>query len=698
MRQLSVLFACLLAVATVGSSAELYVAKDGSDGNPGTKDKPFATLNRARDAIRAAKPAKPTAVLVREGMYYLSEALSLGPEDSGAAYEACGGEEVVLSGGRVVTGWKPYKDRIWQCDLKPLGLGGLRFRQLFYNGKRQTAARVPNVDPEHPRSGGWAYVPRTLSIPGYDPAKHDRRWKEYNNPFLKSHMTYDSAVIDPTRWSDPTRAEVSIFPWQCWNNNIVPVQAIDTETHEITLDGKGATYKIIRGNRFFVQNVFEELDAPGEWHLDPKSSTLYFLPPDDDPTKGTVVVPVLDSIVSIRGTKDAPVRHVRIAGFRMQSCRGTAVVLRAAENCVIAGSVFTNTGAQAVAVGRDCRNNRVVGNDVTATGKTGLSASGTGNVIDNNHVHHFSEIHRNYPGISIGGRKNVASHNLVHDGPRRGISFRGGENLVEYNKVHHVNFEANDSCIIGMFCGGSYEKAMANVGNVIRYNHVSDSIGYGMRKPGQWASPCHTYGIRMDDLTSGVTVFGNIIVRTVSGAVQIHSGKDNLIENNIMVDASRAQVCFSNNLAAEKNIQSDMSGNRFVRNIVCYRDSDARLFSVGGFTEKMIEESDYNVYFAGGKAPIIRTLPDTTPAESFAKWKAFGYEAHSVVADPLFVDPEHNDYRLKPESPALRLGFKPIPVDKIGLYESPDRATWPVDEQWNTQREELLLNTPPAPQ
>ncbi len=711
--------ALLFAVVCPAARADtltFHVALDGKDtwsgklpaANAAGTDGPFATLTKARDAIRLIKAdgglKGAVRVLVRAGTYYLPETLALSPTDSGTsdfpiAYEGYPNEKVVLSGGRPVDAWKPYRGQIVQCDLKAQGIDKPVFKQLFYNSRRQPLARVPNVDPKHPRSGGWMYVPRTVSIPDYDPAKDDRRWKEPYNATLKKHMTYEPTRVDPRRWAKPELAEVSVFPWQCWNNNLVPIERIDTDKQLITLADKGASYKIIRGNRFFIQNVFEELDAPGEWYLDRESATLYFWPPDDKLAESRVVVPVLNNLITLtgRGAKE-PIHNVRIAGFTLGACGSAAVAMQSARDCTVAKSVFHNVGREAVYVGSHSSENRVLGCDITDTGASGIRLRGASEtLVSNNHIHHLSVIQRNNPGVSVSGSKNVASHNLIHDCPRSGIVYSGSDNVMEYNRIHHVNFEAADSCIIGMFCGGSYEKAMTRLGNIVRYNYVSDSIGYRMKQPGHWESPCHTYGIRMDDLTSGVTVFGNIIVRTVSGAVQIHSGKDNVLENNIMVDGLSSQVCFSNSLSEFKKIKSDMSGNRFVRNIVSYGNPEARLFAVGGWTERMMAESDYNLFHAHGHVPVIRTLPGCKPADSFSKWKSFGYEKHSLLADPQFVDAANGDYRLRDDSPAWKLGFKRIPVEKIGLHADPDRVSWPVDDQKNIWREELLLETPISP-
>jgi hypothetical protein len=73
-------------------------------------------------------------------------------------------------------------------------------------------------------------------------------------------------------------------------------------------------------------------------------------------------------------------------------------------------------------------------------------------------------------------------------------------------------------------------------------------------------------------------------------------------------------------------------------------------------------------------------LVEIRPLDQWQSLQALGWDRHSVVADPLFVAPEKDDWRLKPESPAFKLGFKPIPVDKIGPYQHPLRASWPIVE------------------
>jgi len=728
------------------AEANFYVATDGNDAwsgslpapNAAGTDGPFATLTQARDAIRELKATvglhQPIKVLVRGGTYYLPETLTLGPEDSGTAsfpitYMAYPDEKVVLGGGRVITGWKPYRGQIWQYDLNALGLGELSFKQLFYNGERQPLARVPNVDPQHPRTGGWLYVPELVM--------------ERSKRLLK----YDPNRLDPSKWAHPLLAEVDIWPGVTLANNIAAIGEIDLTNHIITLAGGGAGYNILIGNRFYIQNVFEELDAAGEWYLDRESGILYFWPPDDNLAPGEVVVPTLGSIIQIKGdaANDAYVRYLRLGGFALQVCQGDAVSLHAAQHCTIAKCTITNTGEGGVGVYSFCSDNRVVGNDIAYTGASGVVVTGrdaraktvpeslnlpwkgfgdrkeyvltTRNLVSNNHIHHFGVIWRGFEGgLSLHGRANVASHNLIHDGPRCAITFGTGDDyLIEYNDMHHVNLETADS-------GGIYGWGIhTQKGNIIRFNKVYDSIGYGMLSPGKWASPAFTWGIYLDAFASGFTVYGNIIVRNVLGGIMVQSGKQDIIANNILVEGSNLQIWYGGFDVA------GMANNRFARNIVSYTNPDAGLVHFAKWLppfwpeeniKQAVAESDYNLFFHPGHDLIVGMpqsvvahcivdwhqnvrLGDTSdipPAESFAKWQELGYEAHSIIADPLFVDPANDDYRLRPESPAFKLGFKPIPVERIGLYPSPNRASWPVDDQRDIWREEPVLTAPTKPQ
>src|SRR5580704_12957700 len=180
------------------AEATFYVATSGNDGWSGklaqpniTKsDGPFATIQQAKEAVRELKgkqgPKEPITVIVRGGKYYLEQTLVFGPEDSGTpefpvSYSAATGEKVILSGGQKVTGWKPYKGQILQTALQGSKGGKWRFRQLFFNGRRQIRARYPSFDPENPIFGGWLYTQDIATTDArkafkYKPGSFKRHW------------------------------------------------------------------------------------------------------------------------------------------------------------------------------------------------------------------------------------------------------------------------------------------------------------------------------------------------------------------------------------------------------------------------------------------------------------------------------------------------------------------------------------------
>ncbi|NOZ23103.1 MAG: right-handed parallel beta-helix repeat-containing protein [Planctomycetes bacterium] len=712
----------LLAGSAGLAQTTLHVAANGNDAwsgklpepNAERTDGPLATLEGARDAIRKIKetglPKGGVAVNVRGGVYSLHKTLVLGPEDSGTeagpiVYAAHPGEKVILKGSRPITGWKPYKDQIYQADLTGVDLGGSRFWELYYDGKRQVLARYPNFDPKHPRSGGFAYLAGTLQQDNSTPMPYSP-WKARKEG-TKTAFLYNPKRLAPDKWSKPTEARVHVWSWLNWNRNIVPIKSIDQEKHIITLQRR-TSYALIEGNRFFIENVFEELDAPGEWYYDEAAKRLTFWPPDGKNPEGKVSVPVLKDLIHLQGNvaKGEFVGYIQIRGFTLAEARGTLISLDAVAHCRVAGCTLTHCGSTALTIANRSHYTEIVGCDISHVGGPAISLSGGRdwqhrlergahhNLISNNHVHHVGEGGNAWGAITLGpgcggnvGHDNTISHNLVHDTPRQGITFNGFRNIVEYNHVHHTNQEQSDTGAIGMGSRDIYER-----GSVIRYNYVHDTGGYSMIKPGLWEYPHYCWGIYLDDYTSGVHVYGNIVVRTYLGGVMVHGGQDNVIENNIIVDGLKQQVQYSpidSTTSGRTPGHPDkamwlMKGTKLLGNIFCYRDEKARWIN-GRKWEQIVAESDRNLIWHYGK-PIALNIDKLPPEESWAKWQEMGFDKNSIIADPLFVDPAKDDYRLRPESPALKLGFKPIPVEKIGLHESPDRASWPVaDDCWREE-------------
>ena len=715
--------ACLFALAMAavstaadpGAAAKFFVATTGNDAQPGTQSAPFATLERARDAVREFKrshPQSPVEVLVRQGTYELTQTFKLAAADSGAegapvVYRAFPQEKVTLIGGKRIKGFKPYKGRIVQADVGVQGFAN-DFRQLFVDGRRMTLARWPNADPVNP-NGGFAYVDGPL------PKDSDKYKEKPEYPPRKIRYKASEART----WAHPEQAEVIYFPWHNWMNISVPIAAVDKDNRDIVLTRDAKTHEgypggIRPGDRYYVRNLFEELDSPGEWWLDRDKRTLYFWPPAPLGAS-TIYAPTTDNLIEI-GTG---ARWITLRGFTMECCDAYAVALRGAEHCLVAGNEIRNTaggslrggGGVLVDGGRQCG---VAGNDVYEVGNIGITLRGGdrqtlapgGHYADNNYLHHIGVLNAHGHGVRIEGVGLRVSHNLIHDITRSGIFGGGNDCVVEYNHLRHDNLMTEDTA--GYYNGGNWH----NRGQIVRYNYVHDVLGYG-RRGGRWVSPLFAWGIYLDDDESGTHVYGNIVARTTLGGVHVHAGRDNRVENNIIVDCAKQQfqmsghdpvrsgwliekkktefAKFQHNPAYAKypevpalDLETawQMVGNKFLRNIVCYQGSDARLYQRGGDRFDAQNPSDYNLVWHFGQPIVIgQTGPKDAPKEqTWEQWQKRGFDQHSQVADPLFVDAANDDYRLRPDSPALMLGFQPIPVEKIGPYNDELRASWPIVE------------------
>ncbi len=222
-------------------------------------------------------------MLVRGGTYLLREPLRFGPRDSGTqqspiTYAAYPSEKVTLKGSRAVTGWRPLRNHIYQADLSGWDLAESQFWELYYKEQKQTLARYPNFDPQHPRTGGFLYLPETLAKDSLTPLPY-QPWGIIDKASHAS-LQYNPRRLDPGKWSHPTEVRLHVWSWMNWNRDILPLKAVDREKHVITLR-QPARYMLMKGNRFFVDNALEELDAPGEWYYDRVAKRLYFWPPGE---------------------------------------------------------------------------------------------------------------------------------------------------------------------------------------------------------------------------------------------------------------------------------------------------------------------------------------------------------------------------------------------------------------------------------
>lgn len=680
------------------AKATFFVSVHGNDAwsgrlaapNAEKTDGPFATLAKARDALRRLKdkPKQPLTVMVRGGKYLLDQTLVLGPEDSGTrespvTYSAYPGEKPTLSGGRRLTGFRPYRGKILQCDLPAAKGGKWSFRQLFVNGERQIRARAPDFDPAAPLYGGWAFVE--------GPAKPGSTIAFRYKPDTFVH-----------RWAAPKQGEVNVFPGAGWYNNIIPIASVDEKTRVITLTRNTQLKCAFQaGNRFFVENLLEELDRPGEWCLDTERGIIYFWPPAGSIEGAEIVAPALDCLIDLRGAS-----HVRVSGFTftetiggdnfhhegvlgcgvmsplpgLRYC-GDAVHLSGAQYCIVEDNTFYAVGGTAVYLQGDNVRNVIQRNEINGAGACGVSLAGTKgksplhNEITDNHIHHTGVYHKYSAGVFLGlSEGNTVAHNLIEHVPHHAVNLGNlglVRNIVEYNEIRHAAQESYDTAAIN--CWMEQPANDQRSGHVIRHNLIADTGGTG---PGVG----YANGIYLDNWASNCLVYGNIVVRSATIGINVHGGRNNLIENNVFVNSGGSEPIlgggahvFYQPIPVQHGLPIEfMAHNFFQRNILYNKNPRLLLAWSAGWSDRMGGKSDYNLFFNRGSEKYSVFLQGVAGETiSLQQWQKMGYDTHSAIGDPLFVDAEHDDYRLRPESPAWKLGFQQVELSRIGIRKGP---------------------------
>ena len=422
--------------------------------------------------------------------------------------------------------------------------------------------------------------------------------------------------------------------------------------------------------------MFEGLQNPGEWYLDKNTGELYYWP-DGDIGESEIIAPVLNQLIRFEGgLKESHIQYIEIRGLTFSDTGwvlpekgypdcgdvgdivdSSAIAFENARYCVFEDNCVRDVGTYALEL--TGYGNRIVGNEIYDTGGGGVISRNYDeehNVISYNHIHHCGEVYHSAVGVNIDDGGGIVSHNLIHDIPHSGVYARhwatenqprerenqGQSLIIEYNEIYNLMHRMiND--------GGGIFIRDSNI--IIRNNVIHDVFSCGGGSPG--------WGIYLGCETRDTTVENNIVYRNHATLHVWYSDRNNTIENNIFVDGeARGQIHYHNPRERQhENI-------RLVRNIIYYTKPDVNLFQITEEGSAPVE-SDYNLIFhAAGKDLAIEGMPGVN---SFEDWQKLDFDKHSIIADPLFVDAANDDYSLKPDSPALKLGFRPIDISKVGL-------------------------------
>lgn len=673
----------VVAAPTPAKTTVFYVAPGGNDAWSGTRaapnrektDGPFATPQRARDAIRALKQRQggalkqPVTVYLRGGLYCLAEPLVLTPEDSGTAecpvtWAAYPDELPALSGGRRITGWQPVTldgKALWAAEVPEARDGGWFFHQLWINGTRRIRARYPNR--------GYLEVAENP-----DP---DEGWG-------KGQKRFRFKEGDLKAWATVSDAEVVVA--NRWVESHLPVERVD-EAERMVHFTKRSVFRLDPGDKYYIEHALELLDQPGEWYLDRKTGTLYTMPfPGEDPAKAEAVAPALSQVVRLEGTPELGlwVEHLKFEGLKFahtewyfpadskaawfnpevggfaQAAVGVpgAVYGEGVQHVAFERCGFLHLGTYGIELGRGCRNNRIHACEFSDLAAGGVKIGETqvreqeaertyGNEVSDCYLHHGGRIFHSAIGIWCGqSYNNRFLHNHIHDFYYSGFSLGwtwgygpalGYGNLVEGNHVHHIGVQSDGDGPILSDMAGIYTLGLQE-GTVIRGNLWHDVAGL---RYGGW-------GIYFDEGTTRIVAENNLVYRTTHGSFHQHYGKENVVRNNIFAFARDWQIQASR---PEEHQRFTLEGN------IVYWDQGPLL---SGNLSDFHFGFDRNLYWQT-KGEAIQPAGLT-----WEEWQAKGMDRGSRIADPLFEDPEHDNFTLKPGSPALELGFKPFDLKDVG--------------------------------
>lgn len=666
----------------------------------------FRSVHEARNAARqhiADGLREPLVIELAAGEHRLTAPLVLGPADSGTpecpvVWQGNPALRTVLSGGVEVSGWSPCANlpagtpaaAAGHVYSAPLPDGISRPRVLF-DGKG-LLSRAESADFEAPGRDGVTSDQTLCFTPG----------------------TLPCAPRDDM--------ELFLKPSHPWIVNALPVDGVDGEAGTLHT-AIPATYALVSrltqkttANVCRLQNVPEGLTEPGRWFVDAAQKRLYLWPRNEGALQ-EILVPAVTELIRLEGDLEQRAwaghiffRHLTLThadehpwpaerlsvqhDWELYEGPTALLRLRDAEGVTVEHCTFCQSGGGGIRSERHGVDHTIAENRFTDLGGSGIACIGTppGDRDENHHnritrnriervgavLWHASGIllcqsghnevrnnlllHLPYCGITlVSGREGVFSEAekgrqaVRHDG--RGGTVAWDElsdcppqtanrigfltcryNRVEHNEIHHCMERLGDGN--GIYISGT------GVGNVARRNWVHDILGQGCQS-----------AIRFDDRQWHCRVEENVVARISGGGITVKDVND--VENNIVVDCRR----FGSILVRREGTW----GSNIRRNILVQPGTP---FPEGG---SGLEPPFYDGRGFNGKLEdptiednLLWCTKDQAAGEAcLTKMRARGKDRRSVFADPGFVDPGTDDYRLRPESPAPRLGFRPF--DSWGL-------------------------------
>ena len=735
MKQLLKIVFFLLVINQVNGQ-EFYVSPAGNDKFNGTALAPVATLTKAQKLIKKFKDAHPNyegeiVVHIGAGNYELEKGFSLedaatGSKQTPIIWSGVNKDKVIISGGKKIksSAFKKVKDpsilmrvgktaaaALYQVSLKQLGIFNYGKHQsyghgqpvipapleFFFNNEPLTLAHYPN--------SGSIKIGKVIdkgSVPRIGDTSNRGGIFEYTD---NQHAKWAG---QKDIWLQGT------FNYGFADDNI-NIETIDTLQKQIKLVtphiyglGNGKDFQA-----YTAYNILEELDSPGEWWLDTKTGILYVWPPSALETANISISMLETPIVSIINQT-----YTTLEGLTIEAGRGMGIYIEGGHHNTIVGCTIRNVGTSGIFMGQGAQANKgpmsidnfeghpvsgIIGSlqnylykntswnrnagydqqilscDVYNTGSGGIYLSGgdkrtltkANNIVENCKVHDFNRRNKFiWSGISVDGCGNKIRHCEIYNSDWQGIFVHGNEHIFEYNNIHHVTLNSDDTS--PWYIG----RDPSDRGNVVRYNYFHH-IGNPNRM---------NMGIYCDDSSADVFVFGNVFYKmeTKHGILFTNSGWDLTMKNNIIIEPTDATAQISAHYytwaaGSEKSMfgENGLIRNRLTKSVSYTTEPYASKYpglldyldTIPGTRQWKAMRANRNVF---ADNLIIGGPKNPTKLIGGQYATITERDNYMTIADPGFIDMEHQNFTLLPTSEVFKKikGFEPVPFDKMGLYKN----------------------------
>ena len=646
----------------------IYVSVSGNDANPGTANRPMASLKGAVLKMRGLNKSShaPTEIRVADGEYFIQEPIVFSTEDSGTnefplVIKAEEGASPVFYGGRRLEPFEKVSEGLWRVKVAETAQYGWFFEQLYVNGKRATRAKTPNT--------GF-YLLGEVS----EKVLKKGTGRAPELAYQKIKFLEDGANIISS-FSEEDYKNAVITCYHKWNTTRKYISGIEKDSAAIFTVGKGMRpwNKLNGETRYKVENYKAALDTCGEWFLD-RSGYLYYIPrPGETPENTAAIAPVTNQLVVLKGDEATgqKVKNIHFKGLSFQASAYTmpatgeqmkqsatpseaAIMADYAENISFQHCEISNTGNNGIWFRKACFNCSVEHCYLHDLGAGGVKIGDylqpenmedlTKNIIINNNIiRSGGQIIPQAVGVIIfHASDNELTHNEIADFCYSGVSV-GWEwgykfspskrNKIEFNHIHHIGWGVLAD-MGGVYCLSESEGTTVS-NNVIHHVYSFDHRGWGLYT---------------DEGSTGIVMENNLVYKCKGGGFEQHFGKNNIIRNNIFADNLLAQLQAS-------RIEDHLSFT-FTNNIIWFNSGN--LFAMHWTKFNLI--TDNNCYWD------TRTKDIRFQEFSFEEWKKSGKDVHSVIADPGFVNPDAHDFRFKSDEIPQKIGFKIFDYSKAGVY------------------------------